>query len=528
MSDVCTGEKRAQTGNHGGAPVNRRVVTFGLGRSKRVAEFVPVEPFDIVIFGVTGDLSRLKLLPALFHRFCDGQIDRTSRIVGIGRGAQEHDAFLDMVRQACDKATKGAIEAQQWQDFAALLTYQEMDATSEDADWSNLAAKLSNDGRPRIFYLAVAPQIYVPICTALNTAGLRNETSRVVLEKPIGSDLQSAERINEGVQAVFDDHAIFRMDHYLGKETVQNLLVLRFANMLFEPLWSNRTVDHIQITVAESVGVEGRDAYYDSAGAVRDIVQNHLLQLLCLIAMEPPNSLDADNVRDEKIKVLRAMKGFDSKNVTQNTVRAQYTGGTVNGETLPGYVDALPDALKDSRTETFAAIRTEIENWRWAGVPFYLRTGKRMAERRSEIVIQFKSTPHNVFGPGDNLPNRLVLRLQPDEGMRLFMQVKEPGPGGLKLRSLPLDLSYAKSFATVSYPDAYERLLMDVVRGNLALFMGHDEVEAAWAWTDNLLAAWQQADQPLEHYTVGTDGPAAADDLLRHDAHEWWNGEATD
>ena len=489
-----------------------------------MAEFVPVEPFDIVIFGVTGDLSRQKLLPALFHRYCDGQIDDISRIIGVARGAMEAEAFLDLVRQSCSAATDSFVE-EKWHKFATLLSYCEIDATDEKADWDGVKAVLSQDARPRIFYLAVAPRLYVPICEALGQAGLKNAGARVVLEKPIGSDLQSADEINKGVGAVFDEHHIFRMDHYLGKETVQNLLILRFANMLFEPLWSNRSIDHIQITVAETLGAEGRDAYYDSAGAVRDIVQNHLLQLLCLIAMEPPNSLDAENVRGEKIKVLRALKGFNDVNITSETVRAQYNAGHVEEHRVPGYVDGLPEALKNSRTETYAAIKTEIANWRWAGVPFYLRTGKRMAKRRSEIVIQFKSTPHNLFGDEHNQPNRLVLRLQPDEGMQLYMQVKEPGPGHMSLKSIPLDLSYARSFSTVKYPDAYERLLMDVVRGNLALFMGQEEVRAAWAWTDDLLSAWDRADQKLEYYAAGSDGPLQASLLLDRDGRAWWQPE---
>ena len=489
-----------------------------------MAEFVPVEPFDIVIFGVTGDLSRQKLLPALFHRYCDGQIDDTSRIVGVARGAMHTESFLDLVRDSCTAATDSFSE-EKWKKFSALLEYFDIDATDEQADWDGLKGALANDSRPRIFYLAVAPRLYVPICEALGKAGFKNAGARVVLEKPIGSDLQSADEINTGVGAVFDEHHIFRMDHYLGKETVQNLLILRFANMLFEPLWSNRSIDHIQITVAESLGAEGRDAYYDSAGAVRDIVQNHLLQLLCLIAMEPPNSLDAENVRSEKIKVLRALKSFDAANITNDTVRAQYNAGYNGGQSVPGYVDSLPEALKNSRTETYAAIKTEIANWRWAGVPFYLRTGKRMATRRSEIVIQFKSTPHNLFGDGFNQPNRLVLRLQPDEGMQLYMQIKEPGPGHMSLKSIPLDLSYARSFSEVKYPDAYERLLMDVVRGNLSLFMGQEEVRAAWAWTDELLSAWDRAEQPLEYYAAGTDGPLQASLLLDRDGRAWWQPE---
>lgn len=488
-----------------------------------MAEFIPVEPFDIVIFGVTGDLSRLKLIPALYHRFCDGQIDASSRIIGVSRSKMSDQAFFDMVRDCCfDEVEKEASPAE-WDKFISLLSYHELDATEPSSRWDAVSDRMTDDGRPRVFYLAVAPHLYVPICKTIQDVGLKNASARIVLEKPIGTDLLSAQLINDGVNSVFDENAIFRMDHYLGKETVQNLLVLRFANMLFEPLWSSQTIDHVQITVAETVGVEGRHAYYDGTGAVRDIVQNHLLQLLCLIAMEPPNSLDAESVRAEKIKVLRALKGFDEKSVVHNTVRAQYRSGHIHDERVDGYIDTLPDALKNSTTETFAAIKTEISNWRWSGVPFYLRTGKRMASRRSEIVIQFKSVPHNVFGTDINQPNRLVLRLQPDEGMRLFMQVKEPGPGVLTLRSIPLDLSYARSFSTIKYPDAYERLLMDVVRGNLSLFMGHEEVMAAWQWTDNLLEAWQKANQKLEFYPAGSDGPLQSSLILDRDGCAWWD-----
>lgn len=491
-----------------------------------MAEFVPVRPFDIAVFGVTGDLSKLKLLPALFHRFCDGQVDASSRIIGISRTEMDRAAFIDFVHTACTAASTEEMMHTHWGAFAALLHYFGMDATADGEVWQEVGACFGDAARPRVFYLAVAPHLYVPICEAVDRAGLKTDEARVVLEKPIGSDVGSAQRVNDGVKAVFAENRIFRMDHYLGKETVQNLLVLRFANMLFEPLWSNRNIDHVQITVAEALGVEGRDAYYDSAGAVRDIMQNHLLQLLCLIAMEPPHTLEADNVRTEKIKVLQALKGFEAASVKDVTVRGQYQAGHVNNGAVAGYIDGLPADLKNSRTETFAAIKTEIENWRWAGVPFYLRTGKRMAARRSEIVIQFKTPPHNLFGAGQSVPNRLVLRLQPDEGVRLFMQVKEPGPGHLTLRATPLDLSYAKSFSTLTYPDAYERLLMDVVRGNLSLFMGHEEVMAAWRWTENLLSCWDAADQPLEYYKAGTDGPLQAALLLDRDQRAWWEGDA--
>ena len=299
-------------------------------------------------------------------------------------------------------------------------------------------------------------------------------------------------------------------------------MVLRFANTFFEPIWNRNSIEHVQITAAESISVEGRADYYDRSGAVRDMVQNHILQLLCLTAMEPPNSLDGDDVRQEKIKVLKALKRFSADTVINDTVRAQYVGGEINGETIRPYLQTLSGENPSSQTETFVCLKTEINNWRWSGVPFYLRTGKCMKERRSEIVIQFKPSAHNIFGQDGTCANRLVIRLQPDEGVKMFIQIKEPGPGGLRLKSLPLDLTYAENF-TVRYPDAYERLLMDVVRGNLSLFMRRDEVEAAWKWVDNLFEAWAAADQPLEYYAPGTQGPTQSERLMQDAEREWWN-----
>ena len=487
-----------------------------------MAEFIPVELFDIVIFGGTGDLAQRKLIPALWHRFKDVQIPDGTRIIGAARADMSRKEFLQFAYDACVKADGGEKpDKESWAKFAAHLYYVAIDATSEGEHWTELKDLLSDDERPRVFYLATAPRLYVPICQQLGGNGLNSPTTRVVLEKPIGKNLETAQEINEGVGEIFEENQIYRIDHYLGKETVQNLLVLRFANMLFEPLWSRNTVDHVQITVAESVGLEDRADYYDGSGAVRDMVQNHLLQLLCLTAMEPPNSLEADDVRTEKIKVLKALRRFDEDTASKDTVRAQYSEGVLSGKVVKGYVDELPEDKKASRTETFVAIKTFIDNWRWQGVPFYLRTGKRMKERRSEIVIRFKPIPFSIFDESaGGTPNKLVVRLQPDEGVHLYMKVKEPGPGGLRIKSLPLNLSWAQSFL-IRYPDAYERLLMDVVRGNLSLFMRREEVEKAWEWVDTLLAAWSDDDSAIDTYPAGTDGPTSSAVLLAQEKRRW-------
>jgi glucose-6-phosphate 1-dehydrogenase len=488
-----------------------------------MAKFIPVDPFDIVIFGGTGDLSRRKLLPALFHRWLDGQIPENSAIVGAARSELDDKAYRAIAREACEKATGENWDDKEWTKFEKLIHYVSIDATNTKADWTPLKSKLTMDGeRPCVFYLATAPGLYVDICNALGKEGLAASNTRVVLEKPIGKDLESARAINDGVGAVFSERQVFRIDHYLGKETVQNLMVLRFGNILFEPLWSRNYIDHIQITVAEDLGLEGRADYYDRSGALRDMVQNHMLQLLCLTAMEPPNQLDDDDVRTEKIKVLNALMPIHGEAAKKQTVRGQYKAGMKGAEAVKGYAEELSGVDK-SNTETFVAIKAGIDNWRWAGVPFYLRTGKRMSHRHSDIVIQFKKTPHSLFGEGNDMANRLVIRLQPDEGVRLFVQIKEPGPGGLRVKSMPLNLSYAESF-TVRYPDAYERLLMDVVRGNLSLFMRKEEVEAAWAWVDSLIEAWEQSGDAPEPYPAGSDGPLAAAMLMDRDDRAWWEG----
>ncbi len=483
--------------------------------------FVPVEPFELVVFGGTGDLARRKLLPALYHRYCDGQIPDQSRIVGVSRSKLSGEAYKAMVHDAYHEFSGGDnYDDGCWNSFEALLDYVSIDVGADDANWKALKKALSNDpDTVRVFYLAVPPRIYADICRGLKKAGLVTPNARVVLEKPIGTDYESARAINAGVGAVFPETSIYRIDHYLGKETVQNLLVLRFANVLLEPLWSNMAIDHIEITVAESIGVGGRGAYYDGSGALRDIVQNHMLQLLCLTTMEAPASLDEDDVRTEKIKVLRALRPINVDTSAETTVRGQYARGTMKGEPVQDYLTDV--GVDQSQTETFVAIKAHIDNWRWAGVPIFLRTGKRMAQRRSEIVIQFKPVPHSVFGRDTPLnANKLVIRLQPDEAVKLWLEIKEPGAGGLRLRSLPLNLSYADNF-TVRYPDAYERLLMDVVRGNLSLFMRRDEVEAAWLWVDQIIEAWDVSKQRIELYQAGEDGPRQAEELMREEGRHW-------
>jgi glucose-6-phosphate 1-dehydrogenase len=481
----------------------------------------PVAAFDMVIFGGTGDLAMRKLLPALFRRFIDDQIPAESRILGVARETQSGDAYRERVADALHKAIGDNAELLKRIDaFLELVDYRPLDATRDDG-WDEFSTLFDNDPeRIHVFYLSTSPRIFVDICERLRQHNLHGGQTRVVIEKPIGHDLASATAINDAVGAVFKENQIFRIDHYLGKETVQNLLALRFANALFEPLWNAAHIDHVQITVSETVGVEQRGPYYDTAGALRDMVQNHLLQLLCMVAMEPPSSLESDAVRDEKLKVLHALKPIHAGNAGQATVRGQYRAGAADGGSAPGYLQDLGSDA--SNTETFVALKAQVGNWRWAGVPFYLRTGKRMPERVSEIVIHFRDIPYSIFakGSGKVHANKLVLRLQPDEGVKLWLMAKYPGPGGLRLQSVPLDMSFAEAFG-VQQPDAYERLLLDVVRGNLTLFMRRDEVEAAWHWIDPILEAWQSSNEAPKSYVAGTWGPSASVALIERDGRTW-------
>ena len=472
----------------------------------------------LLLFGATGDLSRRMLLPSLYALHADGLINPDLRIFGTARSTLTDDGFRDMARAALceflpdDRKVEGLIDA-----FLQRLSYVALDA-SDPQGFAALADKIGDISGGLSIFLSTAPSLFEPTIKGLHNAGLSGENVRIGLEKPLGNDLASSQHINDAVNAVFPEARTFRIDHYLGKETVQNLMALRFANMLFEPLWNANAIEHVQITVSETVGLEGRAGFYDDTGALRDMVQNHMLQLLALTAMEPPASLDATAIRDEKVKVLRALRPV----VEGDVVTGQYNDGAVNGEAVKGY-DA--DLGKPSDTETFVAIKAYVDNWRWQGVPFFLRTGKRLPERRSEIVIQFKPVPHNVFKDrGGRLEaNTLVIRLQPEEYVRLLVMAKEPGldRGGVTLREVPLDLSLTAAFAGSRRRIAYERLLLDLIEGDQTLFVRRDEVEAQWKWIDAIRALWDATALKPKGYGAGSWGPNAAIALTERDGVTW-------
>ena len=484
------------------------------------ARIVKVEPFDLVVFGGTGDLAYRKLYPALFNREKSEEFSEPTRIISVSRRRLEANAFRGAVKSALVKF--GALDDHAGaaaDRFLSRLHHVAADAAT-DSGWAELKSMLGLDERIRAFYLATSPELFIPLVKRIGSEGLATRRSRIIVEKPIGRDGASAAAVNDAIGSVFLEGNIFRIDHYLGKESVQNLMALRFANVLLEPLWNNAHVDHVQITVTETLGVEGRGDYYDASGAIRDMVQNHMTQLLCLVAMEPPNSLDADSLRDEKLKVLKALQPIDESNVATLTVRGQYRAGFADGGPVPGYLQDI--GREHSDTETFVALKVGIANWRWAGVPFYLRTGKRLPQRFSEIVVGFRRLPHVIFeNLADGIPaNRLVIRVQPDEGIKLWMMAKEPGPGAVRLQHVPLDMSFAEAFGGRS-ADAYERLLMDALRGNAALFMRRDEVEAAWKFIDPIREAWTQLREPPRPYAAGTWGPNASVALIERDGRTW-------
>ena len=478
------------------------------------------EAFDLVLFGGTGDLAMRKLIPALYQRFVAGQVGADSRVLAAASSAMTRDEYIARAAtHAREHVPPAEFSEASWQAFAACLDYQRVDAKRVD-DYQALKARLaSREQLTRVWFLSTSPSLYIATASNMAAAGVVTPRSRVVLEKPLGTDRASAARINEEVARSFAEDQIYRIDHYLGKEPVQNLLALRFGNALFEPLWRRGRIRHVQITVAEQLGVEGRARFYDETGALRDMVQNHMLQLLCILAMEPPASAAADAVRDEKLKVLRALRPIDADTVEQKTVRGQYRAGSVGGAAVPGYANE-PDVPEGSQTETFVAIKAEIDNWRWAGVPFYLRTGKRLQQQLAEIAISFDDVPLSIFPnrPRD-APNQLVIRLQPDESITLALLAKAPGDA-MRLRPVNLSLDLAESFKERPM-SAYERLLMDVVRGNLTLFMRRDELDTAWSWVDPIRAGWAQAGNAPKTYAAGSWGPAASTALIGRDGYAW-------
>ena len=478
-----------------------------------VSRVIPVDPFDLVIFGGTGDLARRKILPGLYLRFLAGQMPVESRIIGAARAELSEGDFRGMVGEAIAEFVPAARQDKaQVAAFLDRVGYVSIDAKGTGG-WDILKGMM-RENVVRAFYFSVAPALFGDIAERLHSHGIADAWSRIVVEKPFGRDLASARALNAVLAEHFDEHQIYRIDHYLGKETVQNLMAVRFANILFEPLWKAEYIDHVQITVAETVGVEGRGAYYDKSGAMRDMVQNHLMQLLCLIAMEPPYHFDPDAVRDEKLKVIRALDAVRPEDI----VRGQYLAGGGQGS----YVEHSENPA--SRTESYIALKCHISNWRWKGTPFYLRTGKRLRARASEIAITFKEPPHSIFDDAQGWrENVLVIRLQPNEGMNLMMMIKEPGPGGMRLMQVPLDMSFADALGdhAEDVPDAYERLIMDVIRGNQTLFMRGDEVEAAWAWTDPIIDGWTARGDKPQGYDPGSSGPEDALMLMHRDGRRW-------
>ena len=470
----------------------------------------------LLLFGATGDLSQRMLLPSLCALDADELLDPALRIIGTARSEMSDAEFQDFARDALEKFLpadrRGGMAS-----FLKRLSYQTLDATTLDG-FDALAEKVGEPSKGLAIFLSTAPSLFEPTIAGLQHAGLATGNVRIGLEKPLGTDLGSSQEINDAVASAFSEDRIFRIDHYLGKETVQNLLALRFANILFEPLWNAAHIDHVQITVAETVGLEGRVAFYDDAGALRDMVQNHMLQLLALVAMEPPGSFDATAVRDEKVKVLRSLRKVEES----QTVTGQYRAGAIGGKAVPGYDEELGKA---STTETFVAIKAHVDNWRWKGVPFYLRTGKRLPERVTEIVVQFRCVPHSIFADkgAKMTPNRLVIGIQPKENISLSLMAKVPGLDreGIRLRSVPLDIAMPDAFTGTHRRIAYERLLLDLIEGDQTLFVRRDEVEAQWEWIDAIRALWDAQSLEPKTYTSGSWGPSASIALAERDGVTW-------
>lgn len=481
--------------------------------------------FDLILFGGTGDLAWRKIMPALFQAYRHGTLPPGGRIVGVAREDLTDDQYRTLIKNRLDQvALDKRPSTGEFERFSETLSYLRMDL-SDPADYAGLRQKL--EARPAdvvVMYLATAPDLFTNVCVQIAAAGMNGPLTRVVLEKPLGHDLASNRAINQAVTRVLHENQIFRIDHYLGKPSVQNLFALRFGNALFEPLWRRETVANIQITLAEQIGIEKRGAFYDKTGALRDMVQNHALQLLCAVAMEPPISDHADAIRDEKLKVLRSLKPWTSASLRTDVVRGQYTAGTVNGSSVPGYTDENGVAL-GSTTETFVALRTEIANWRWSGVPFYIRTGKRLAAHDAHIEVNFRPAPHTIFKSphgAHNSANRLVINLQPKDGLELHLMAQgaESELGKVTLAPVQLDLDFDKRFGA-DRVGAYERLLLDVLAGRLNLFVRSDEQEAAWRWMEPVMQAWRASSSVPAPYSAGSSGPRAAELMIANDGYCW-------
>ena len=478
--------------------------------------------FDLVLFGGTGDLTWRKLMPALFQAFRHGTLPANGRIIGVGRDNLSHDQYRELIKTRFEKVDLAKRpSAEEFARFAAILEFVRMDLSKPD-DYAALAATLNSRGADTVvMYVATAPSLFTTVCEQLGAAGLNTPKTRVVLEKPLGNDLASNRSINHTVRRFFEEKQVFRIDHYLGKPAVQNLFALRFGNALFEPLWRREHIANIQITIAEDLGVESRGAFYENTGALRDMVQNHALQLLCAIGMEPPINSHADAIRDEKLKVLRSLKPWTQESLAQDVVRGQYASGTIGGGKVAGYRDE-PGVNPHSNTETFVALRTEIANWRWAGVPFYIRTGKRLAGRDARIVVNFRPTPHAIFNSTVGMANSLVINLQPKDGLELHLlaQGQANRKASQTLAPVQLDLDFDKRFGTERV-GAYERLLLDVIDGRLNLFVRSDEQEEAWRWVEPMLNYWANDAQGPRLYAAGTWGPSASSAMIARDGFCW-------
>jgi glucose-6-phosphate 1-dehydrogenase len=479
---------------------------------------------ELMLFGALGDLAQRKLFPALYQLEYAGLLHADTRILAIARRSLDTREVLELLQNKLQEHVKpGEFDLEVAQRFLRRVDYHCLDFT-DPAGFADLNGWRSSEPSNLVVYMATLPAMYGEIARNLRTNDCCDHNTRVVVEKPIGHDLASSKVINNELGEVYNENQLFRIDHYLGKETVQNLIALRFANNLFASQWDQNHISHVEISVAESVGIEGRWGYFDKAGQIRDMVQNHLLQLLCLIAMDPPSDLSADSIRNEKVKVLKALRRVTPDMMDTHVVSGQYTAGTSTGKPVPGYLEE-EGAAKGSKTETFVALKAEIDNWRWSGVPFYIRTGKRLPEKLSQIIIHFKPAPHYIFDSDQKhlANNKLIIRLQPDEGMSLQILTKDQGlDKGMRLRQGPLELTFSETFETDRIPDAYERLLWEIMKGNQYLFVRRDEIEHAWQWVDQIIRNWDDSGQPPKRYAAGTWGPVASIAMITRDGRSWY------